>query len=72
MVGGRRAGQGWVDFFLLISILFHQCNNENIYQQFYYYLRFIFYTLILILHFSKNYTLAARNVSSPTVFDLDG
>ena len=42
---GQGAGQGHVDFFLHITILFHQCNNINIiYQQFYYCLHFRFYT----------------------------
>ena len=40
---GGRPGEGLI-FFLLITILIHQCNDKNISQQFYCCLRYIFYT----------------------------
>ena len=38
-------------FFLHITIWFHQCYNENTYQQFYCCLRYIFYTQLILLCF---------------------
>ena len=43
-------GWRWVDFVLHITILFHQCNNKNImYQLFYCCLRYIFYTVNIVV-----------------------
>ena len=71
--GGKQAG-GRLNFFIHITILFYQCNDKNIYQQFYCCLRYIFYFYVLMC-FSlrlKNDNFSARNLSSSTVFDLYG
>ena len=49
---GGLAGGRWI-FFLHIIILFHQCNNKNIYQQFYCCLRYIFYTGNIVVFFTS-------------------
>ena len=38
------AGSGWNFFALHITVLFNQSNDENMYQQFYYCLHYIFYS----------------------------
>ena len=39
----NRGAEEWMNFFLHITILFHQCNNKYIYQQFF---------VVYIIHFT--------------------
>ena len=80
-IGGARvpAWGGWNLFFWYISILFHQWIEKNIYQQFLllftlYILHICSYLCVLMCLslLMKSYLSDAINVSSPTVFDLDG
>ena len=59
----RGVGGGF-NFFLRITILFYNFNDENIYQQFYYCLRYIFYTLCIMLCFDLVFPSPFWNLSS--------
>ena len=55
--GTREQARGGLNFFLPITILFHQCNDKNIYQQFYCCLCYIFDIVYIVIFFLCFYTI---------------